>query len=173
MNKIYSVIALLDDASTQKILALRQNLSAIEGSHNNTLPHITISVYNKDINLHELVEWTKEIAENHHRFKVIYKAVGITLGSCLVALPTCPPQLHALYHNHHQKFDECCRDYSALKNSEWFPHTGIWYTDRETACANINKLAEIFEAFEAEIISLRVSEFDYNKFTRIAEFNLI
>lgn len=172
MSKVYSVIALLDEASTQAFLTLRQKLSVIEGSYNNTLPHITISIYDKDTNLDELIQWTKKIAENQHKFKVIYKTVGFTPEGALKAIPAFSPQLYALYYNHHQKFDLYCRDYNALKNGEWLPHTGIWYTDKETACANIGKLAEIFQPFEAEITSLRITEFDYKLFTNIIEFKL-
>lgn len=174
MSKLYSVIALLDDDSTQKLLEFRQKLSVVEGVYNNTLPHITISVYDKNIDLDELIQWTKKVTENQHKFKVIYKAVGFVPDGALVVVPSFSPQLYALYFNHHQKFDECCRDYCALKNEEWFPHTGIWYTDKKTVCANINKFAGLFQMIEAEIISVRITELDYDshRFINIAEFNL-
>jgi hypothetical protein len=175
MSKIYCVIALLDDSSKQNFFELRDRLEIPE-SKENELPHITISVYDKDINLDELINWTKQTAENLHKFKVIYKSVGITLGSCLVAVPTFSPQLFELYYNHHQKFDECCRYYNALKNSEYAPHTGLWYPDRETAYDCIGKLAETFQSFEAEITAIRITEVDYDlsgyNFINIAEFEL-
>jgi len=175
MSKVYSVITLLDEFSTQKFLNFREKLSVIEGGYKNRLPHISISVYDKDINLNGLIQWTRQIAKNQRKFKIIYKAVGIVPPGGLIAIPSFSPQLYNLYYNHHQKFDEYCRDYNALKNGEWFPHTGIWYTDKETACANINKLAELFYSFEAEITSIRITELDYNEyiFTEIAEFNLL
>ena len=175
MSKIYCVIALLDDSSKQKLHELRDKL-AIPESKENELPHITISVYDKDINLDELIEWTKEVVEKQNRFKVLYKSVGIKLGSCLVAMPSFTPQLFTLYYNHHQKFDDCCRYYNALKNGEYAPHTGLWYPDRETALEYIGKLGEIFEPFETEITTIRITEVDYDlsgyDFINIAEFEL-
>lgn len=172
-ERIYSVIAVLDAGSTQKFLSLRNSLSAIEGSYNNTVPHITISVYDKKIDLDELIRWTKKITERHIKFKILYSTVGVFFGSNLIAVPSFSKRLYSLYEDHHQKFDDCCRDYSALKTGEWFPHTGIWYTNKETACMNIGKLAEMFQVIEAEVIALRITEFDYNTFTEITEYQLL
>jgi hypothetical protein len=130
-------------------------------------------MYEKYIDLNELIQWTKQIAENHFKFKVIYKIVGYFPHNCIMAVPAFSPQLYELYKNHHQKYDECCRPYNMFKNGEWLPHTGIMYANKkEDAIENIGKIAEIFPRIEAEIISLRIGEFANDTFNKIIEFKL-
>jgi len=171
MDKVYYVIALLDNKATS-VFRGYQNLLSLAESGNSALPHLTIALYDREISVDGLILWTENIADTHKRFKVTYTAIGIAYAGGLVAIPSFSNGLYSLYRDQHQRYDECCRDYSALKNDIWMPHTGILYEGTEAACEKIAELAKFFRPVEAEIIALRVTEFDGTNFRKLAEFAL-
>jgi len=87
MNTTYAVVALLDEESTQKFTVLKDNISLSDNNDYNSIPHITLAIYDKEFELDGLIEWTKHIAENHQRFKIFYPAIGVMYGYCLIAIP--------------------------------------------------------------------------------------
>jgi len=172
----YAVIALLDDVSTQAFYNLKNKVSLDIINDYGSIPHITLAVYDKQFDLDGLVEWTKHIAESHQRFNIFYPAIGIMHGYCLIAIPASSTKLFSLHYDIHQKYDEYCIEYNNMKTDSWLPHTGIAYINKETALEKIKPLAEHFQPFEAEIVSLCITSCtktdDSYSIASVAQFDL-
>ena len=81
----YAVIALLDEGSTKRFTALRNAIGISNSNDSNSLPHLTLAIYDKEFEIDGLIEWTRNIAQNHSRSKVFYPAVGVMYEYCLIA----------------------------------------------------------------------------------------
>ena len=172
MQNIYSVIALLDTESRTYLSTIMRCLptTGLIGEH--IEPHITIAVYEKNPDTAGLIAWTEQVAARQKAFKLRYDLIGIFLSGSLVAVPSFSSELWQLYSNHHERFGDYCRDWGIHKSDVWLPHTGLCYTDRESAKAMMPKLADLFEPFVAEVVALRISEYDGKDFNAVAEFAL-
>ena len=174
VSKICSVIAMLDEQAAQAFHRLRAYLPISEGIYNNTLPHITLCVYKETMeDIDGLIRWTQQVASRYPPLAVRYMSVGVFLQNCLIAMPAYTQRLYSLYYDLHQRYDDACKDYSALYNQEWTPHTGIWYTDMDQAAEHIGTLARVFRPIDARIAALRVTVLEDGAFRPLAEFRLM
>ncbi len=167
-----SVIALLDDESIKNV-QYYHNLIGNDISSQNFLPHLTIAVYDKPIDLDEIKEWVRYFCSCHKEMSFSLVAVGVFNDSNIFALPGVSHDLHQFYKDFHQKYDDKCKDFFNLNSNEWFPHIGLLNTTLKNAKEKLPILMDAFKVTSIKIKSLRITKRSSNGFTTISEVALV
>jgi 2'-5' RNA ligase len=170
-NKLLSILLLFDDESKERIINLKKELQIPVGEWEK-LPHLTLAVYDKEISEVDIVNWAKNIAEDHASFKVELYAVGVFGQRFVFLVPNFSPLLFRMYENVHKKYDEYCNDNTSYKIGKWSPHIGIFYSTTELVSEKLKLIPDKLNKFEVNLTSLRVTVFENGKFTTLFEQDL-
>lgn len=172
-------MALLDDASNQKLLNLRHSLHAA-GLGVLPLPtHITLGIY-ETAPQQPLLDWTADFARRQPPLEVHFSHIGMFEGgTCFCALLVNNPLL-ALHTTYHLKFDEASGSKGQrymLAQRQWVPHCTLFMGSTQQARLALPILAEEFTAFSGRIEALLVGRYastpeEYSPGLEIQQFPL-
>lgn len=170
-KEFISVLALFDEEGAFK-LKYYHNLIASERKNPDYLPHMTLAVYDKPINIEEVKSWVYDFSLSHQEFLINLMSVGIFNDSNIFALPGISYDLQNFYKDFHQKFASECRMFFSPNSIEWFPHIGLYYTDVHNAKLRFPILIEDFDVTQLMINRLRITKKTSDGYIVISEFPL-
>jgi len=147
-------------------------LIATEKKNQDYLPHLTLAVYDKPINIDEIKKWVYDFSFSHQKFLINLMSVGIFNESSIFALPGISYDLQDFYKDFHQKFTYECRTFFNPNSIEWFPHIGLCYTEVHNAKLRFPILIEEFEVFPLMINRLRITKKTSDGYIVISEIPL-
>jgi len=152
---IVSVLALFDEDGSDVLKNYRKLFEGI--SNLNYLPHLTLALYDRPINMEELDKWVDDFCENHHKFTIKLMAVGSFNESNIFILPGVSSKLQEFYNDFHKKFTDKCRSFFRPSDNEWIPHIGLYYTNIVEGKKRFPMLMDVFKPSECMIHRIRIS----------------
>lgn len=173
-NEFISVIALFEDESAKIIETYRNSIYSI-ADNGNYIPHLTLAVYDKPINLDELKAWVDSFCSTHNRISFNLNSIGVINEGSICLLPDISRDLYQYYMDIHQKFEDSCRVFFTPNSNTWIPHIGLFYTTIEDAKTKFPKLMDVFKVTTVTLKSLRItkrSELGYETIHEIEISNL-
>lgn len=171
LKRVISVIALFDDEGDKKIRDI-QKIMKHSPSWLNDLPHLTLAVYDKPLDVGQLISWINDVSERHKEFNLELVSIGVFHKSCIFAMPRLAREMYQLYMDIHEKFEDQCRDYLKPSENKWFPHVGLLYTDIENACHKLPVLIQKFEEIKVKVNRLRITIREEDHFRILHEVSL-
>jgi len=169
-NKSYFIVAILDDKGTEAIRSLQKEIG-IELDNLNTIPHLTLANYEKEIDVTNLLEWVNEFSQKQKPIDLCLYMIAVAHTNGLVAIPLISNELYKLHYDIHQKYDEYCIDYSKLA-SGWLPHVTISYNSEKIINEKMSVVTGAFSHINTRLISLWVSCLDNGVLTVLGKFAL-
>jgi hypothetical protein len=170
-SKLLSILLLFDDESKEKIINLKKELQIPANAWNN-LPHLTLAVYDEEVSEDEIVSWTKKFAKEHTALRLELYAFGVFGQRFIFLVPNFSPKLFKMYEDIHKEYDEYCNNNTSYKIGKWSPHVGIWNSTPEMINEKLKLIHDKLDKFEVNLVSVKVTSFENDKFTTLLEQDL-
>jgi len=150
----YVVMAVFDDATSQKLSSLRKYLyeSGYTTSLSEWPPHITIAAY-ENVELDALLRWTDKFSKRFQPFDISFASLGVfppggenIETAVLFAIPSQSKNFIDFYYMFHEELDEYCGKLG------WFYSAKFGYPAIHSTIAVVD-VAKIQKAMEAIFVS--------------------
>jgi hypothetical protein len=171
MGKDVYAIWILDETTNKKLDEIRKALKVFNIEYNPIYGHITFASF-IDINVDEILQYTKRFIEGKKSFDINCSALGFLTTSCIACIPSTSGKLLEYYEEYHQEFDSYCNMWTKADNGLWLPHISLYSSDTEDLGAIIGEMSKKFIQFTGKIVRMELSVLNENDFNIIYSYDL-
>lgn len=171
MGKDICAIWILDETTNQKLDEIRKALEVFNIEYNPIYGHITFANF-IDIDVDEILQYTKKFAEGKKSFEINCSALGLLTTNCIACIPSTSGKLLKYYEEYHKEFDSYCNKWTKADSCLWLPHISLYCSETQDLGAIIGEMSKRFIQFTGKIVRMELSVVNENDYSIIYSHDL-
>lgn len=171
MRKDVCAIWILDEETNKKLNEIRKALDVFDIEYNPIYGHITIATF-IDVDVDEILQYTKKFAEGKKAFDINCSALGILSTNGIACIPSTSGKLIKYFEEYHQEFDSYCNMWTSAHSGKWFPHISLYHCETESMGDVITEMSKKFNQFKGRIVRLELSVINEDGYDIIYSYEL-